>query len=150
MGRPPVRVKSLLATGVLDMADLVALAPAARGFRENSLLYPRSLVWPMGFSWSSYVAQCTMSQVCRIAGLSLDRQLADDLRSPSAAECFGLATDDICMFSRGGPDACARTAKCIDHAFVEVGVERHVGKDVTGVLNATVIGIDVVDGLGLW
>ena len=61
MGRPPVRVKDLLNTGLVDLEGLRALAPAAWGMVSSSLVFPRSRVWPMGFSLSSYVApQSTM------------------------------------------------------------------------------------------
>jgi hypothetical protein len=104
----------------------------------------------MGFSWSSYIAQCTMTHVCRVAGLNVAHQLADDLPSPGDSECFGLATDDIILFSRQDRASCERTASRLDRAFAQVGVERHPGKDVTGELNATAIGIDIVNGLMLW
>ena len=64
MGRPPLRARDLVATGLLDLKSLRQLAPAARGLNLGSLLYPRSRVWPMGFSWLSFVAQTTMTAVC--------------------------------------------------------------------------------------
>ena len=54
------------------------------------------------------------------------------------------------IFSRAGADVCIDTATRLDRAFVEVGIERHAGKDIDGALSATAIGIDVVDGLALW
>ena len=90
-----------------------------------------------------------MSRVCKVAGWDERKQLADDLKSPSSCECFGLATDDVILFSQNSPSACERAASRLDRAFAEVGVERNCGKDVTGALNATVIGIDVVNGLAV-
>ena len=54
------------------------------------------------------------------------------------------------LFSRRDRASCERTAARLDRAFAQVGIERHPGKDVTGELNATAIGIDIVNGLMIW
>ena len=57
-GRPPLRVQSLLDTGVVDLATLRRLSPECPSLGARSLLFPRSCVFPMGFAYSSYVARC--------------------------------------------------------------------------------------------
>jgi hypothetical protein len=147
MGRPPVCVREMLATGYLSLADLKRLAPALRGVCAHSLVFPRSRVWPMGFSRSFYVAQVCMTQVCRQGGLNLRSQLADDLPGPATNDTFGLATDDIVHFTCQGYRHADHAMKRLDRAFDSVGIERHAGKDITGSLNETAIGIDLVNGL---
>ena len=149
MGRPPIRVAALLKTGLLDRRTLAELAPAARGFTDSSLHFPRSRVWPMGFSWSSYVAQCTMQTACHRAGLTQGMQLADDLPGPLIGTAFGLATDDICIFVREDFDICRSICSRVDRSLSSHGIVRHEGKDITGSLNGTAVGVDLVDGLYL-
>ena len=116
----------------------------------DTLMYPASLVWPMGFSWSSFIAQSAMLDVCRCAGLTEDLVLCDTLPAPrSLRQAFALATDDIMVFHRGTLEESRRAMDRVDRAFVSHHVERHPLKDVTGASNATCIGIDVVDGIRL-
>jgi hypothetical protein len=150
MGRPPIRARDLVGTGLLDLESIQRLARAAKGLSLGRLLYPCSRVWPMGFSWSSYIAQTSMLGVCSAAGLEQDRQLADDLPSPLSDLRFGLATDDIVLFDRSTPEACTLHASRIDKAFTRVGIQRHTAKDVTGVLDGSAVGIDLVKGLKLF
>ena len=37
---------------------------------DRNMQYPVNTVWPMGFSWSSTVAQDTMLSLCRLAGIN--------------------------------------------------------------------------------
>ena len=49
----------------------------------DDYVFPCCATWPMGFSWSSYLAQSTLLAQCAGVGLSTDRMLADDLLRPS-------------------------------------------------------------------
>ena len=48
MGRPPLRGRDIVDTGLWDLRTLRSLAPAAKSL-SLTMLYPRSLAWPMGF-----------------------------------------------------------------------------------------------------
>ena len=101
MGRPPLRAHQIVGTGLLDLHTLRRLALAARSLSLNSLLYPLSRAWPMGFSWSSLVD--AMLEVCTRGGLRKDSQLADDLPAPSKDLAWAPAIDDIVVLSSRTP-----------------------------------------------
>lgn len=81
-GRPPLRVADLIETGMVTMAQVSQHYSGKRFAKMGDIVYPTSIVFPMGFSWSSYVAQNTMLHVCALAGLKEDRILADDMPPP--------------------------------------------------------------------
>ena len=150
MGRPPVRVRELLSAG-LSGSELRRCCSDPGGMTEGRLVYPASRSWPMGFSWSSYVAQCTMLYgVCRRAGLCVQQILAGDRASPlDLQNTFALATDDILCFTRGSLALAAAVTSKVDRAFDSVGVVRNPAKDVDGALSETCIGIDLEQGIRL-
>ena len=76
-GRPRVQRAELLAAG-LSEAELAAFG-AQRGV---SSLVPCSGVWPMGFSWSSCVAQEALLPIAEDAGLDSRIVLAPDASLP--------------------------------------------------------------------
>ena len=116
-------------------------------FDINATLFPVSVVWPMGFSWSSYLAQCTMLGVCRMAHLKGDRVLADDVDPPlHLGSVFALATDDIMHFSAHGRKHSEQVGRDIDRSMVLAGIQKHGGKDITAADEGTCIGIDLVAG----
>ena len=57
--KPPVQTRNLLALGVVTEEDVrdALKATGATKVHLQRRLWPVSRVWPMGFSWSSYVAQ---------------------------------------------------------------------------------------------
>ena len=59
--------------------------------------------WPMGFSWSSCVAQETLLGWCNSSGLTSDLALAPDTPIPDSLDiCFAVATDELMVFSDMG------------------------------------------------
>lgn len=114
---------------------------------DELVLHPCCATWPMGFSWSSFLAQSTLLAALARAGFTEDRMLADDLPPPKRLDlCVSLATDDIMLFSRG-PSPLARAAiRDIDEQVHNLGVQAHHGKDVNEALNCTLIGVDLQDG----
>ena len=72
MGRPPVRVRELLSVGGVTWAELATFLADTQHVSDHQLLYPASCVWPMGFAWSSFIAQSKMLRVCARAGLRDD------------------------------------------------------------------------------
>ena len=115
----------------------------------QSFLYPRSRVWPMGFSWSSFIAQSKMLDVCRTAGLGEDRMLALDLRTPDdVSEAFCLAADDVIHFCKEAEVGRERMRR-LDRAFACHGVQKHEQKDIDQVLSGKAIGVELGGGLFL-
>ena len=63
---------------------------------------------------------------------------------------FSLATDDVMIFSKGGPGLTINAANRLDRAMAEAGIVKHEGKDVDDSLNTTCVGVDFVDGSDWW
>ena len=113
----------------------------------QDVVFPISAVFPMGFSWSSFVAQSCMLEVCTYAGLREDRILADDVPPPIRTDsAFALATDDVMLFTQSGAVASNQLLDRLDKAFLKVGVQKHPEKDVNAASSATCIGVDVDRG----
>ena len=113
-------------------------------------VYPLCLSWPMGFSWSSYVAQSILLQCCMKGGLGTSQILADDVPVPrDGSLTYALAADDVMVFNVARADA-VRPSKQIldrlDQAITHWGVQPAPAKDENGVHDVTCIGIDVCDG----
>ena len=70
-GRPPVTIAELVDFGGLTLEDVAMLLDPTTRPRRSDVVYPVSLVWCMGFAWSSYVAQSTLLAACRGAGFRL-------------------------------------------------------------------------------
>ena len=132
------------------------LAYYCRGLGDcglNTFVHPCCASCPMGFSWSSYLAQSTLLAQLDQVGLTRSRMLADDLLPPHEGTVrFGLATDDVMIYDRAAPDVDSTTmaghhyATELDRQLERAGIERHPKKDENGVASTTVIGIDVEDG----
>lgn len=146
-GRPPLRVQDLVEAGFFTLSELQHHYIDKGRAELHDLVFPVSLVFPMGFSWSSFVAQSTMLQVCKSAGFAVDRVLADDAPAPKRVDCaFALATDDIMVFTRPGEQSTRKMLHNLDHAFARLGVQKHAAKDVSAVSDTTCVGIDVNSG----
>ena len=110
-------------------------------------IWPVCMSWPMGFSWSSFIAQSKLLKCCRAAGLDEARMLADDLPVPAQTDVsFALATDDVMVFSLGDESAAAPWLEALDEAIAASEIVRHPDKDVNAKTNETAIGVDLVDG----
>ena len=101
MGRPAVKRQELVDAGATD-AELSFVV--AEGVDPSlTIFWPCSNVWGMGFAWSSFVAQESLLEVCKRAGLGAGQALAPDNDVPeSTALMFSLATDDVMIFSSAG------------------------------------------------
>ena len=108
---------------------------------------PISLTWPMGFSWSSCVAQDLMVELCQRSGLHVDCILACDRRSPrDLSLTHAVATDDVMIFSIGCQEAAIVGGRRLDDTFVAHGVLRSSRKDVYGATNVSMVGVDLEHG----
>ena len=114
------------------------------------MLWPHCSTWPMGFSWSSYLAQCCLLGCLRAAGVYAENMVADDLPPPRDLGCaVSFATDDIMVFARGNLPRARKFVANIDKAVCTAGIEAHPGKSINEALDCTVIGVDVVGGTRL-
>ena len=90
----------------------------------DALLYPASTTWPMGFSWSSAIAQDTTLGILEASGLPRTQVLADSHPVPrDQSELAIVATDDVVLVHRCRRTAVARLEK-LDAAMEEAGVGR--------------------------
>ena len=147
MARPPVTARELVREAGMSYAEIERFLELQTDASAR-WLYPVSRVWPMGFSWSSYVAQEKLLSVCADAGLSSDCILAADLPTPQdLSMAFAAATDDVMIFSNAGPGVTAAAAERLDEAMVSHGVLKNATKDVTDCLNATCVGVNLENGV---
>ena len=105
-GRPPVRAGSLMMHAGLSLDDLTDLLGAGGPMSATSILHPVSLSWPLGLSWSSFLAQSWSLWCCKDAGLTADSVLSDDLLARrSGVACAPVADDVMIFFGSGESEA---------------------------------------------
>ena len=100
------------------------------GQAENAeSLVAVSLTWPMGFSWSSFVAQELLLDTYH-AGFSEKAILSCNAVTPMSFELvFAAATDDLMIFSDAGPGHTLSAAQQVDAEFQGRGALRNAGND---------------------
>ncbi|OLP74045.1 hypothetical protein AK812_SmicGene46529 [Symbiodinium microadriaticum] len=143
-GQPPVQVRELLAAG-LRLPEVLAKTDGLgqASLTDDSFLYPVNVVWPMGFSWSSCVAQETSIGCLREAGVKEHSILSLDNKLPVAQEeLCAVATDDVMFFHRHR-DRGLRTLGRLDSVFRSRGVVKNKSKDVTLEATMTGLGCDI-------
>ena len=112
---------------------------------------PCSNVWPMGFSWSSCVAQATLLSICAEADLADEQVLACDCPLPDSLDmAFAVATDDLMIFSDRGPGATVAAARAVEQVMLRHDIEKKPDKDVNDALSTTSVGVDLLDGRFWW
>ena len=123
MGRPRVIGRELRDAGATP-AELRRWCGGFRYLGDAMRLFPVSTCWAMGFSWSSFIAQClTLNGVCRQAGLLTSAVLSTSRATPLClAETFAVATDDVMVFSRGPVPRRGPPGPRLDAAMVSLGV----------------------------
>ena len=145
MAKPPISTVELVNAG-MSVADQRQHMEDGHAWREG-LLYPLHCVWPMRFSWSSYIAQEEMLSVCQDAGIPTSSLLACDCVTPTSFELVAaVATDDVMIFSDAGPGATCEAARAFDAAMDARCAVRNLKKDVDDALCGTCVGVDLVDG----
>ncbi|CAK9074536.1 Pepsin II-4, partial [Durusdinium trenchii] len=110
---------------------------------EDMMLHPAHAVWPMGFSWSSAVAQSVTLSVATTAGVSRDNILCADCPPPQdQSELCWVATDDT-VFAHRDLSLGKRTLEQFDAAMAESCIPRKTSKDVTLTEHVTALGCDL-------
>ena len=109
------------------------------GLQADLPLFPSSRVWPMGYSWSSAVAQDVSLGLLRCGGFSEDQVICVEEPVPAnQEECLFVLTDDCIMAhikrasrrkSGFTVDEGRARVVCLDFAMAANGVQRKEEKD---------------------
>ena len=119
-GRPRVTRSELHGEGLTD-PDILAMG----GEPGQPSFVPLSNVWPMGFSWSSCVAQATLLSICAGADLVDEQVLACDCPLPDSLDmAFAVATDDLMIFSDRGPAATVAAARAVEQVMLRHDIDQ--------------------------
>lgn len=148
MGRPAVTLTELALFGGMGQEEATSFLEAGSVLQDR--VHPVSKVWPMGFSWSSFVAQEKLLDFFAKIGLDSRQVLACDARTPDDLSLvFAAATNDAMFFSNQGLGTTMLWAHAFDQAMLEAGACKHPGKDVDDELNATCVGVCLEEGMFL-
>ncbi|CAE7835845.1 unnamed protein product [Symbiodinium sp. CCMP2592] len=145
-GQELVTVQELSAAtgmGIEELYSFVDDLDSQTALGPDSVLFPVNTAWPMGFSWSSCVAQGSTLGMLRGAGINEQNVLSLDHGLPeSQQELCAVATDDVILFHR-----CKRrglsTLRRLDASFALHGVQRNEKKDVTLASSLTGLRCDI-------
>ena len=156
MGRPEVSLQELVDAD-LDLA--VPLSPGELAtycdFDLDSSCFgnvtPCSKVWPMGFGWSSYVAQSFMVDSVLSAGYSKDQILAEEWSLPTLyGPAITIATDDVILFQQASVEELAADPVpplgALDAAWSAAGVQAQTAKSFNNVSSCIGLGVSLIDG----
>mmetsp|Transcript_31927 Transcript_31927/g.101443 ORF Transcript_31927/g.101443 Transcript_31927/m.101443 type:complete len:854 (-) Transcript_31927:1008-3569(-) len=121
---------------------------------DDVLLTPVSNTWPMGFGWSSFVAQTTMLTSCLPAGFGEDSFLSEERAIlPGADVALAVATDDINHFMRmSAAEAEAVQVpplQPLDAEWLQCGIRSQSEKSKDLVKDAKVLGVQLRGGTRL-
>ncbi len=130
---PPVRAGELAVELGVPLAALEAYLcedSLPGRLSARTAVHPASCSWPMGFSWSSAVAQDVTLGVLLSTGLPEDAVICDAEELPAQdAELAVVATDDCLFFHRDKGQARSRLA-AFDEALERAGIPRAREKDI--------------------
>ena len=145
MGRPRVLRSELLKAGASH--DEIRSFSLSNVLSDAISLTPLGCNWPMGFSWSSAVAQETLLGIANDSGLTSEYVWATDKPLPSDWSLgFAVATDDMMIFSDSGPGITLGPTADFERGLLRHGAVKHPDKDLDDQLDATCLGIDLVRG----
>ena len=112
---------------------------------KREVFWPCSDIWGLGFASSSFIAQESLLEVCRRAGLNETHARAPDNDVPASTDL-----DDVMLFTPSGDGRTSSVADLVDKEMLAVGIEKHAGEDVTDSMNTVCVGIDLIDGTWWW
>jgi hypothetical protein len=152
MGQPVLTLAELRSVGATD-AELNTwmLDGSADGDGEAT---PVSCAWPMGFGWSSYIAQTYMVSSCMRAGFLAGEFLTEEQEVPlQAGSSLSVATDDVIHFLRASREEVASLAElplaCLDRQWACDGLRGNDAKTFDLLSSAVALGIKLKDGVRL-
>ena len=159
MGRPVLRSSELLKSGSagtsgFDLQELRELCIGDVNVAHDMEVVPISMVWPMGFAWSSFVAQSTMLEAVISSGVTHEQLLCEESRLPLAdGTSVSIATDDVVAFTRMSDEELASHPRSplapLDAAWADRGIRPKVTKQYDFADSAVVLGILVKAGIAL-
>ena len=161
-GRPQVLVAELLSPPLCESGGVAAagmtLAEVNSFIIDGSCISaisdvritPINLCFPMGFGWSSYVAQTVMVGSVLRSGFGAHELLsAEQLILPSSSRAIAVATDDVHHFARQHTVVDVEEDKpldVLDQEWESYGLVGHPGKAVDNQLDARVLGMELRGG----
>ena len=143
--QPPLLVGDLLRETGMNIAALSELTDDAAGVQltDNEFVFPVHVVWPMGFSWSSAIAQGTTLACVAAAGVREECVLSVSHKPPSdQSELCLVATDDTVFIHQSHAEGTS-TLQRFDGALAAAGIPRKESKDISLVEQVTILGCDV-------
>ncbi len=151
-GRPSVKIGDLRAGG-LSMTDIRAHCGPGVGTSElhdDMVVYPCSRVWPMGYSWSSTVAQDVSLGLLRCSGFSEDQVVCVEEPPPESQREAAFVLTDDCIMAHADLDGsegvsaleqrAAHRVGLLDKSMSSSGVQCKPEKDVTASESLTGMG----------
>ena len=148
--RPRLYVREMIKYGDTSLDELRRYWCGTATLTLDTIAHPLCLSWPMGFAWSSFLAQSTLLALCLRGGLKLSQILSSDRVTPNSTRCnFALATDDLMVFGRGNQSSIKHRLARVDKAIKDGGVQRHPDKDEDEKATGTAVGVDLDQGLYL-
>ena len=144
-GQPAVRVRDLMTAGGWTLQFLEKLVDDLGDgtLSATDAVFPVNVVWPMGFSWSSVVAQSTTLARVAASGVALENVLSMDHPPPAVqSELCMVATDDTVFMHRDATKG-QNTLACFDASLEAAGIPRKVAKDITLTEQITALGCDL-------
>ena len=161
MGKPKVDVTDLLTSGPLQADGLskeellsffVDEGTGSSSLEPYGEATPVACCWPMGFSWSSFVAQQVLVGICEEAGYPRCRMLQDEgTLVPRDGVILSLATDDVTAFTHEGDAGAsggegASPLEALDQAWCRHNVAPQESKSFDLRDSAEILGISFVKG----
>ncbi len=154
LGRPAVLLSELLADETLTREEVGSYLLDGPLPSDDCMLAPVSRVWPMGFGWSSLVAQSHMVRCVEEAGFKRDQLLTEEgCLLPAGSEALSVATDDVLHFLRASPAELEEVARppleALDEAWTRLEVLGNPLKSFDLLPSAEVLGVTLRDGTAL-
>ena len=142
---PPVRAQALCDALGWSLQQLNAAISDDTGFALTSrtLVFPSSRTWPMGFAWSSAVAQDTTVGTLLSTGFPEDHIVCDTEPFPvDQRELAVVATDDVIFIHRDQEEALDRLSQ-YDAAMYKHGIQQATDKDVNAAGATVALGCEL-------
>lgn len=144
-GQTPVAAGDLCAAMGSSLDSLGSLVDdlGKQQLAAKDLLHPVHTVWPMGFSWSSAIAQSTTLSIVEAAGVGKRHVLSMDQPPPAdQTELVLVATDDT-VFAHRDIARGSQTLRQFDASMANASIPRKRSKDITLVENITALGCEI-------